>query len=283
LISFFRSSLRTLTSRPFSESFLRNSFIFLSLFISGTLVSSKGVNSVNRDAVKKISDDYIEDFSLYLRLIRRCSILGSMAKKIVFKIIIYFSSYFLSGLPVYARSPVPSCAKKPLTTSESELLKERMRSHKVYTSILLLNSAETKIFVTRCNQTSGRIATSYTLFKNILGKKCSINSMEFPFSIKGKDVEFKENYLIKNQGIPENLNSSSLRLVLEKIVKSSSVHSFFPTSNFCQIEYSGSGDQYHWEVQLRNENKKYCFIRSSLDGKEVKEIKRKYAISSQCS
>ena len=189
---------------------------------------------------------------------------------------VYFIfSFLLLSSQAHGRPVEVKCSKAPLTKKEVSELKQSVRESEFYKNLLLLKASQTHISVSRCNQTNGNVSLSYILFEDILGKKCSINSMFFRFNVVANNIEFEK--------YTQRISRSVLKESLEKIGQSPKTKKFFQKNNFCQIEFNNSSKPFHWVLQLRDEKKNFCFIRSSYDGSEVKIIERLYAKNSNCS
>lgn len=194
-------------------------------------------------------------------------------------LIFFFSITLFSS--VHARSVEMKCSKEALTKEETTRFEKLVRESEGFKNIRKLNAAISKVKVSRCNKVEGNVHASFILLENILGKKCSINSMTFPFSIKDKKVQFKKVRYDNKKSLPKNLDRVLMIKTMEEIAKSKKAKDFFSANDFCQIEYNESNGKFNWVMQLRNQ-KKFCFLEASSDGKKVKELKKRYGKPGSC-
>lgn len=171
----------------------------------------------------------------------------------------------------------------PLTLEEKKKIKALIKKTPEFLQIKNYNSQSLKVEVSQCEKTVAHIKASYIEFNNIKNKKCSINSMSFPLTIENGKTIYKKIKFGNSDISPASLKRDDLKQALEAIASNPLVKSFFKDHNFCQVEYWESGQGNKWVIQLRNRKNHICYVRSSLNGKEVEVIKRLYAKNSQCS
>lgn len=200
-------------------------------------------------------------------------------KIIAFRVLFFYLLALTSNIE--AKSPIPTCNLKPLSSSEKSVYEEKIRKNATYGEILNLKPSRAEVSISRCNQVNGNVHASYIVFNDIFGKKCSINSINFPFHIQNDEIKFRKILPKKLRGF--TFDRLFLKAAFKKVMTSTLIRSFFKVSNFCQIEYNASPSNPYWFVQLRSNNGKYCFIQSSLDGGHVQIIPRLYAKPSDCN
>ena len=182
-----------------------------------------------------------------------------------------------------ARSPKLKCLKEPLSKEEVSKFQKLVRESDEFKNILKVNAAITKVNISRCNKIEGNVFASYILLENILGKKCSINSMTFNFEIKNNKVKFKKMAYDKKRSIPHDLDRVLLIKTVEKIVKSKKAKEFFDKSNVCQADFNQTGKTFNWIMQLQDDKRKFCFLEAASNAWNVTEVKKLYAKPSKCS
>lgn len=183
----------------------------------------------------------------------------------------------------HATSPRLRCSLKPLTNKEEEYLKELIKDSPEYKQIVSNKPSKVTINVSRCEKTTANIHASYFLFENILKKKCSVNSITFPLTINDKKLSYRKLKIQEGFISPISLTRSFLRDSIKKIANSSKAAPFFKKNIFCQIQYQRNGQEDNWVIQLRDNERNYCFLRSTIDGSDISVIRKLYAKSSKCS
>jgi hypothetical protein len=183
----------------------------------------------------------------------------------------------------YARTQMAKCSQEPLSKEEVSKYQKMVRESDEFKNILKINAAITKVNISRCNKVEGNVFASYILLENILGKKCSINSMTFNFEIKKDKVKFKKMAYDKKRSIPKDLDRVLLIKTIEKIVKSKKAKEFFEKSSTCQADFNQTGNTFNWIMQLQENKKKFCFLEAASNAWKITEVKKLYAKPSKCS
>ncbi len=200
-------------------------------------------------------------------------------KMIIFPVLL---ATILFSKVVLSKSTTLNCLKKPLTKQERKDIERKVKSSAAYKRLLLLRPAAIKVTSSRCDHISISIRLSTIKLENILDKTCSINSINLYF-LTSKGLYKSGDLYLDQRGIRHfNYTRSKLGASLSKIANNSLVTDFFKKSIFCQIEFQYDQKKPQWIIQLRDKNKKFCYIRSSIDAEKVKAIERLYAKQSQC-
>lgn len=183
----------------------------------------------------------------------------------------------------FARTPIPQCSLPPIKKIELPQLQKKVKSTEEYNRIMSVPAQSTKLNISRCDVINGNVTVSTIVLPNVYGKKCSINSMYFSFEIQNDDVQFKPMEFDSTKTLPQHLDKKLLQETLERVAQHPAAKDFFEKNNFCQIEHIQGPQSTYWVFQLRDSQKKICFIQSSMDGKQVQVVPRRYAIDSECS